>query len=80
MKGGRRVSEKKEMVRNSGSGQIMEEGDSPGFFKILRSEDLSSEIIVSFSHFISEFSFLLGLSLKHQNLYRVFHVQIGFQK
>ncbi|KAJ0238554.1 B3 domain-containing protein [Hirschfeldia incana] len=33
------------MVRNSGFGQIMEEGDSPGFFKILRREDLSSEII-----------------------------------
>lgn len=37
------------MVRNGGFGQIMEEGDSPGFFKILRREDLSSQLIVSFS-------------------------------
>ena len=48
-------------MRNGGFGQIMEEGDSPGFFKILRREDLSSQLIVSFSHSISEFSFLLRL-------------------
>ncbi|CAH2072477.1 unnamed protein product [Thlaspi arvense] len=35
------------MERNSGFGQIMEEGDNPGFFKILRREDLSSEIMVT---------------------------------
>ncbi|XP_019084284.1 PREDICTED: B3 domain-containing protein At5g18000-like [Camelina sativa] len=34
------------MVRNRVFGQVMEEGDNPAFFKILRREDLSSEIMV----------------------------------
>ncbi|CAN7037955.1 hypothetical protein BRARA_B00746 [Brassica rapa] len=38
------------MVRNGGFGQIMEEGDSPGFFKILRREDLSSQLIRMIPH------------------------------
>ncbi|KAL1195527.1 B3 domain-containing protein [Cardamine amara subsp. amara] len=33
------------MVRNRAFGQIMDEGDNPGFFKILRREDLSSEFM-----------------------------------
>lgn len=35
------------MVKSNGFGQIVEEGDNAGFFKILRNEDLSSEIVVS---------------------------------
>lgn len=35
------------MVTNVAFGQIKDEGDNPGFFKILRREDLSSEITVT---------------------------------
>ncbi|KFK26025.1 hypothetical protein AALP_AA8G193800 [Arabis alpina] len=38
------------MVKNSGFGQIMEDGDNPGFFKILRREDLSSGIMRMIPH------------------------------
>ncbi|CAH8320143.1 unnamed protein product [Eruca vesicaria subsp. sativa] len=55
------------MVRNSGYGQIMEEGDSPGFFKILRKEDLSSELIRMIPHdfvkSISDASFKMALKV-----------------
>lgn len=36
-----------EMVRNGVFGQVMEERDNPAFFKILRREDFSSEMMVS---------------------------------
>lgn len=44
-----RESERREaeMVKNRVFGQVMEEGDKPAFFKILRRGDLSSEIMVS---------------------------------
>lgn len=55
-----RESERREaeMVKNRVFGQVMEEGDKPAFFKILRRRDLSSEIMVSlliFSYFITSF-------------------------
>lgn len=49
---------KREMVKNKYFGQIVEEGDNAGFFKILRKEDLSSEIVVTlfiFPYLINEF-------------------------
>ncbi|ESQ41806.1 hypothetical protein EUTSA_v10014143mg [Eutrema salsugineum] len=57
------------MTKNSCFGQIIEEGDNPGFFKVLRKEDLSTEIMRAIPHdFIrsisnKEFSFKMVLKL-----------------
>lgn len=57
------------MVKNSSFGHIVEEEDHPGFFKILRKGDLSTEIMVTlltFQYLITDF--LVSFLFERSNL------------